>query len=141
MLSSSFYNKSILFTKKVETFTLFSFLPLRTRMPSCFIASPCGSSCRRLAKNSHTPFINMMPPAESSLDSTRRSLLPEKVCVSSTEKTKKLLSGSLIRCALHTNVNSLFMFFVFSALATLKPQAGLVTPQAVPASQPSAAVS
>lgn len=29
----------------------------------------------------------------------------------------------------------------FTALATLKPQAGLVAPQAVPASQPSAAVS
>lgn len=32
-------------------------------------------------------------------------------------------------------------FFVFAALATLKPQAGLVAPQAVPASQPAAAVS
>ena len=30
---------------------------------------------------------------------------------------------------------------VFAALATLKPQAGLVAPQAVPASQPSAVVS
>lgn len=33
------------------------------------------------------------------------------------------------------------VFFLFTALATLKPQAGLVAPQAVPASQPAAAVS
>lgn len=32
-------------------------------------------------------------------------------------------------------------FFLCAALATLKPQAGLVAPQAVPASQPAAAVS
>lgn len=33
------------------------------------------------------------------------------------------------------------VFILFIALATLKPQAGLVAPQAVPVSQPSAAVS
>lgn len=33
------------------------------------------------------------------------------------------------------------VLFTFAALATLKPQAGLVAPQAVPASQPAAAVS
>lgn len=32
-------------------------------------------------------------------------------------------------------------FIPFTALATLKPQAGLVAPQAIPASQPAAAVS
>lgn len=33
------------------------------------------------------------------------------------------------------------LFIFFTALATLKPQAGLVAPQAIPASQPAAAVS
>ena len=32
-------------------------------------------------------------------------------------------------------------YFCFTALATLKPQAGLVAPQAIPASQQAAAVS
>lgn len=39
------------------------------------------------------------------------------------------------------HMGSFVFFFFFTALATLKPQAGLVAPQAIPASQPAAAVS
>lgn len=49
------------------------------RMLLCFIASPFDNSCRLLAKNCPMLCTNMMPPAESLLDSPKRSLLQEKV--------------------------------------------------------------
>lgn len=54
--------------------------PPCSRMLWCFTVSPSGSSCRRPARNYHTPSTNTMPPAESLPDSPKRSLLPEKVC-------------------------------------------------------------
>ncbi len=49
---------------------------------------------------------------------------------------QNLLTDDILRAYLSYGV-----YFLFTALATLKPQAGLVAPQAVPASQPAAAVS
>lgn len=53
--------------------------PSCSRMLWCFTVSPSGSSCRQPARNYHTLSTNTMPPAESLLDSPRRSLLPERV--------------------------------------------------------------
>lgn len=130
----------------------------------CFTASPCGSSCRQLAKNCPTPSTNMMPPAESSLDSPKRSLLREKVgwqqfvcplvharhysnCKA--HITAFIWSSTLSKPAQHQHelIDNIvrgclsYVYFLFTALATLKPQAGLVAPQAVPASQPAVTVS
>ena len=100
------------------------------------------------------PSTNMMLPAESSLDSPKRSLLQEKVgCRARFQLSSASNSFYLFvdyhlspECAPQILVcdhvfSNLVVFLLPTALATLKPQAGLVAPQAVPASQPAAAVS
>lgn len=93
-----------------------------------------------------------MPPAESSLDSLKRSLLPEKVSWRNLvgvrkqqphSESKDPVSFVLFGHSIVLRKKHLILHYVWSlkALATLKPQAGLVAPQAVPASQPAAAVS
>lgn len=127
---------------------------ISSRMLLCFTASPWGSSCRQLAKSCPMPSTNMMPPAESSLDSPKRSLLQEKVgCMARFQLSSASKSFYLFvdyhlspECAPKILVcdhvfSNLVVFLLPTALATLKPQAGLVAPQAVPASQPAAAVS
>lgn len=69
-------------------------LSLFCRMLLCFIASPFDNSCRLLAKNCHMLYINTMPPAESLLDSPKRSLLQEKVRILSLCHCK----GVMVRC-------------------------------------------
>lgn len=54
--------------------------PPCSRMLWCFTVSPSDSSCRRPARNYRMPSTNTMLPAESLLDSPKRSLLLEKVC-------------------------------------------------------------
>lgn len=81
---------------------------------------------------------SMMLPAVSLPDSPRRSLQPEKVhptipCVASPPHPYPPHPR-------HTRPFSRMVPFL-PALATLKPQAGLIVPQAVPSSQPSVVVS
>lgn len=115
----------------------------------CFTVSPYDNSCRPLAKNCRMLCTNMMLPAESLLDSPKRSLLQEKVglleVVSSIERCNSIYgqpASSSRHCTYYFKSSPFnWWFFVSTALATLKPQAGLVAPQAVSAAQPAAAVS
>lgn len=106
------------------------------RMLLCFTASPCGSSCRLLAKNCPTPSINMMPPAESLLDSPKRSLLQEKVSGkqvfvsttaglhSSREVHQLSRICSILTWALYNIVRHVFLTIVFFSLhSSCHPQA------------------
>uniref|UniRef100_A0A8D1XV54 Pre-mRNA-processing factor 19 n=1 Tax=Sus scrofa TaxID=9823 RepID=A0A8D1XV54_PIG len=98
------------------------------RTQSCSTASPCASSCRPPAKSCPTRCTSMMLPAVSLPVSPRKSLLPEKV--------EPLPTSPPLRDGLGYNSPFLTLSSL-SALATLKPQAGLIVPQAVPSSQPS----
>lgn len=100
----------------------------RTR--SCCTASLCASSCRRPARSCPTRCTSTMPPAGSLPVSPRKSPLPEKVQPPPhpTPGWPRFVTPPLTPSSL-------------SALATLKPQAGLIVPQAVPSSQPSVVVS
>lgn len=102
------------------------------RTQSCSTASPCASSCRPPAKSCPTRCTSMMLPAVSLPVSPRKSLLPEKV--------EPLPTSPPVRDGLGYNSPFLTLSSL-SALATLKPQAGLIVPQAVPSSQPSVVVS
>lgn len=106
----------------------------------CCIVLHCGSSCRRHARSCLMHCTNTMLPVVSLPVSPKRSLQQEKV------KAWRLICSvggvrrrNLLYCY-PFNVSNFTLCFL-TALATLKPQAGLIVPQAVPSSQPNAVVS